>query len=52
MYCENTTMSQHLHNPICRPDCDTGWMKYNGHCYFRNTTKMSQREAMVIVIDK
>ena len=33
-------------------DCDSGWMMYNGHYYFRKTTKMSQHEAMVMVKDK
>lgn len=28
-------------------DCDEGWTKYNGHCYIRNTTALSQPEAMV-----
>lgn len=27
-------------------DCDEGWTKYNGHCYIRNTTALSQPEAM------
>lgn len=28
-------------------DCDEGWALYNGHCYIRNTTALSQPEAMV-----
>nr|XP_022310935.1 perlucin-like protein [Crassostrea virginica] len=27
-------------------NCDSEWMEYNGHCYFRNTTLMTQPEAM------
>lgn len=27
-------------------DCDKGWTLYNGHCYIRNTTALSQPEAM------
>ena len=47
LICYNTNVVFDSLSVVCWPDCDSEWMEYNGHCYFRNTTLMTQPEAMV-----